>query len=460
MMFKWEMLKGLMLIGLALGVAGCGGSSDSDDDNFADAYLQFYNGSANSPSTDIIADSNRLGSSSYGDVTSLFSLTSGDLDIQLSWEDGDGQELTASEFTTNLQDGYKTLLVMSGDFDAPEVSEFQFERSDLDDEFYLYSVSVIPEGQAFDLYISESGVPFSAANFISRLDYLAFNQGAFWDPSENDNAWPEGEYVIYLTEPGSGEVAFESQEINFEFSSDYVLIVRNTSGANDDNIVVDIVLNSTSIEANQNITASSQFRVYSALSAEVELALTLTAHAEEEYSQTVTGGLLSDFTNVTFGDYQISAINTSDSNASFDNRLMTLNQGASKTLLVFEDAEGDLTSIEVSDSTLPQSFEHEVNVANLLPEFNEVDVYFVRQDETIETADYKMTSLGYADDRSITLPNDFYSITVVYEDSLGVDTLLYRSELLDFTVEDVLLVTVEAEPEDEFLSGYRARLLY
>ena len=132
MMFKWVVLKGLMLAGLALIMAGCGSSSDSDDDNFTDAYLQFYNGSANSPTTELIADSDLLGSSSYGDVTSLFSLNSGDIDLHLAWEDGDGQEIIVSELTTNLRDGFKTLVVMSGDFDEPEVSEFQFERSDLE----------------------------------------------------------------------------------------------------------------------------------------------------------------------------------------------------------------------------------------------------------------------------------------------------------------------------------------
>lgn len=452
-------LRVVLMSGLIAMLTACGGGSDSGSDTYTDAYLQFYNGSANSPSTLIIVDGDDLGSSTYGDVTSLFSLESGSVDLELQWQDGDGQEITVAEQTVSLKDGYKTLMVMSGDFDNPDVTEYQFERSEFDDEFALYAVSVISDGQSFDLYIADSGAPFSEAHFISTLSYLSFEQGQYWDADDNLNAWSEGDYVIYLTAPGSDEVLFQSQEIDFAYSTDYVLIVRNTTGANEDNIVIDIVLNSSSIEANQDVTATSQFRVYSALSQSVDLDVSLHANGDDELQQTISGGQMSEFTSVTFGDYQVQAYNSEDSSYGFSNRLLTLNQGESKTLLLFENENAQLTSIEVSDSSLPQSFEHEVNVANLLPEFDNVNVYFVRNDETIDSADYKMTSLDYADARTITLPNDYYSILVVYVDSLGEDTLLYRSALMDFTGENVLLVTIEAESEDEWTSGYRAKLL-
>lgn len=456
-MLKTRLFRHAAFIAGASLLAACGGGSDSSDTSYSEAYIQFYNGSSNSPSTELYLDSDFLGASSYGDATSLFTLDSGNGEFSLLWEDADGTETTVSELELNLRNGYKTLLMMTGDFDDPDISEFRFERSELEDQFYLYALSSLNDGSSFDLYISEEGAPFSEANFVLNLNYLDFQQGQYWNAVDDAFAWDEGDYVLYLTNPGEQDVIFESQAIGFDFSTDYVLVVRNTTGANDSNLVIDVILNSTNITANQDVEATSQFRVYSALSEDRELDITLTADTTESYEQAVSGGELSDFTTVTFGDYQITAQDNSDASAGFNNRLLTLNQGASKTILIFEDENQSLTSIEVTDSTLPQTFEHEVNIANLLPEFAEVDIYFVRDDETIETADYKTTSLDYADARSITLPNDYYSIVVVYEDNLGTDTLLYRSEVLDFTGDDVLMITVEVDADAG--TGYRARLL-
>lgn len=441
-------------------ISACGGSG-SDDTGFSESYLQFYNASSNSPTTQIVVDDDLLGSSSYGDVTSIFTLSSGDIDIDLNWEDSDGQEITTTSFSSNLRDGFKTLIFMSGDFESPDIAEFQFERTSNEDEFFLYATSTVNNGASYDLYIAEHGTPFSAANFITTLNYLDFSETTHWDPDANasEGAWPQDDYVIYLTAPGEQEVLFESQEIEFSFDSDYVLAVRTTAGANENNLVIDIILNSTSIEASQNVTATSQFRVYSALANDSELDVALATNDSDELQQTIAVGELSGFNTVTFGDYQVTALSSSDATYGFNNRLLTLNQGASKTLILFEDENQQLTSIEVEDSTLPQSFEHEVSIANILPEFEEVDLYFVRQDETIESADFQVSNIDYGDLRTITLPNDFYSIVVVYEDSLGGEQLLYRSGLLDFTVEEVLMVTVETDSNSADGSPYRARLL-
>ncbi len=444
------------LTGLSLTLAGCGGSS-SGDESYPEAYLQFYNGSANSPTTQVLQDDTLLGSSSYGDATSLYSLEAGNTEIELQWQDADGQEAGISELEIDLRTGYKTLLMMAGDFDSPDITEFQIDRSELEDEFYLYALSVLPDGQSYDLYISDEGAPFSQAHYVMPLNYLDFQQGEYWDSEEDILAWPEGDYVLYLTEPGSMEPVFESQAISFSYSSDYVLVARSTTGANDNNLVIDVILNSTNIVANQDIAATSQFRVYSALAEGAQVTVSLDSGNGSPHQQTLAGGELSDFTSVTFGDYQISASVQGNDELGFGNQLITLNQGVSKTLIIFEQDTGELASLEVTDSALPQTFEHEVNVANLIPEYGDIDIYFVRDDETIDTADYKMTSLDYAEARSINLPNDYYSVVAVYEDALGSDTLLYRSEIVDFTQDELVMVSLEVDISSS--TGYRAKIL-
>ncbi|XOV80518.1 MAG: DUF4397 domain-containing protein [Aestuariibacter sp.] len=435
---------------------GCGGSSSSASDDYPESYLQFYNGSPNSPSVQMYAEDEWLGTSSFGDATTLFSLDSGDTDIELYWEDADGQDTLIDTETLNLRDGHKTMLFVSGDFAAPDVTSLQFERSSLDDEFYLYTGSLIADS-SYDLYISEEGATFEQAQFISNLNYLDFEQARYWDADDDEFAFPEDEYVIYLTQPGSDTVLFESQSINFAYASDYTLVVRTTTGANENNLVADIILNSTNITANQDVNATSQVRVYSALAAEQTLDIELTASEEQTVSLQISGGEMSGYQTVTFGDYQVTGSITGESQRNFDNRLLTLNQGISKTLVVFQDDEQQLTSIEMVDSTLPQSFEHEINVANLLSEFNDVDIYFVRNDETKDTAQYKMTGLDYAESRSIVLPNDYYSIVAVYEDALGIESLLYRSEIIDFTQDDIMMLSVEKNLDQG--SGYLVRVI-
>lgn len=437
-------------------LSGCGSSSSDSNDDYPEAYLQFYNGSANSPSVQIHVDNDWLGTSNFGDATTLFTLDSGDTELELYWEDADGQDTLIETSTQNLRDGYKTLVFLTGDFETPDISALQFERSSLEDEFYLRAGSLIVNG-SYDLYLSEEGATFEQASFITNLNYLSFEHAEYWNADDDAFAFPEDEYVIYLTEPGTTNVLFESQSIDFSYSSDYTLVVRQTTGANEDNLVVDIILNSTNITANQDINAASQVRIYSALPSETQVNIELIASPEQTHELSVLGGQATDYQTVTFGDYQVAGSVAENEGLSFNNRLLTLNQGISKTLVVFIDDQAQLTALEVEDSTLPQSFEHEVNVANLVSDFNDIDIYFVRDDETIESAEYKMTGLDYAEARAVTVPNDYYSIVAVYEDALGIESLLYRSEIIDFTEDSIAMLSVEKNSQTG--TGYLVRVI-
>ncbi|BDX05077.1 hypothetical protein MACH26_05980 [Planctobacterium marinum] len=400
-----------------------------------------------------MVDDASISSSSYGDVTALYSYDADSYDIGLSWYDSDGQEYSITESEMQLDSSYKTIMLLGGDFETPDVVEFAFQRSELEDEFYLYAMMGAADLGNYDLYMAESGVPFEDANYIANLSYLQPEKVGYWEPEDDDFAWPTEDYKIFLVDPDSGEMVFESQELVFNYASDYLLSVRKTSGANENNIVVDIILNSTNISAEQDIAATAQYRVYSAMQESVELTV-IVDDADEQFTTVVEGGELSAYTSVEFGDYQISASST-EGDYSFDGRLMTLNQGESKTIVMFEDADVGLTSLTLDDSNLPQDFEHQVAVANLLPEFSNLDVYFVRDDETKDSADHFMTGLDYADSRTITVPNDYYSIVVVYEDNLGIESLLYRSELISFNEDAVYLITIEPEQQT---GGYQVNV--
>ena len=81
-----------------LQLSACSSSSDDDEEVFADAYLQFYNGSANSAATLLAeVDGNTLGTATYGDASGLITSESGDFVLEFFRIDADDQEVTLGE---------------------------------------------------------------------------------------------------------------------------------------------------------------------------------------------------------------------------------------------------------------------------------------------------------------------------------------------------------------------------
>ena len=101
---------------------------------------------------------------------------------------------------------------------------------------------------------------------------------------------------------------------------------------------------------------------------------------------TLGANTLSDFSEVEFGDYRLTAVIGDEG---FNNRLITLNQGESKAFILYRDEEDKVNSISFEESNLPQVFDHQIQIVNLTPDFFDIDFYFVRQDETIESLSIK-----------------------------------------------------------------------
>ena len=75
----------------------------------------------------------------------------------------------------------------------------------------------------------------------------------------------KGEYILYLTEPGLNEPFYESTTNSFAFDTEYVLALRTTTGAIQDNIVVNIIINSPAVANYADKDATAQYRVYNSL---------------------------------------------------------------------------------------------------------------------------------------------------------------------------------------------------
>ncbi|GAC16402.1 DUF4397 domain-containing protein [Aliiglaciecola lipolytica] len=442
---------------LASGLTACSSSDDNNTEFSSSGYIQFYNGSANSAVTTMrgTEETQVLASASYGDVTSMIQTETGNTEIEFYRTDSDDQEVILETRDIDLRNGEKTLVMLTGDFDTPTFNEYRFERKELEDHFRLFAVSVVTDQSSYDLYMSDSGAPFSEANLLATVNYENFEEMTYWAPDE-DEEFNEGTYTIYLTEPGSTDVIFESNTVSFQFATEYVLVIRNSSGAIQNGIEIDLVLNSSTVSNLDDVNASAQYRLYNSLD-DHDIEFTLEGNEDTDPMQ-VNSNAKTDFQDIEFGDYRLSATSTSDSTLTFNNRLVTLNQGESKAILIYQGANDKLTSLSFDESTQPQVYDKQVVAANLVSDFVDVDLYFVRKDETIESAEYLISSIDFGEAKSVTLPSDFYELVAVFDDNEDTQILLDRTQLLGFDEQANYIITIEESLDSP--TGYKISLLY
>ena len=438
------------------GLAACGGSDSSSDYSYA--YIQFYNASPNGANVEMReVDGDSFGSAQFGDTTAMYSMDNGEIELEFIRTDSDDQEVLIDTYTVNLKNGDKHLIVMSGDFDSPIISEYSYTRETLEDHFRLFALSVTIDEGSYDFYLAESGDPFEAANFLGTVTASEMIEFDYWEPDDDSDYFGEDEYSIYLTEPGSTEVLFESQTIDFAYETEYLLTMRDVSGAIQSGLVVDTILNSSSVTALTDVEADSQYRIYNSTNITTALDVTFGGNTDEEdVAFSLDAGELSEFTEIGYGDYRVTVTDTSGEAATLSNKLITLNQGESKAILIYEKA-GALGAVTFVESGLPQAYDKTVNFINLVEDFDDVDFYLVRNDETIDTAEYDLQNLEFGETDSEVLPSDYYEVIAVYEDDNEEQILLDRTALFGFNEEENYIVTVE--PADT-ATGYEINILY
>lgn len=449
-------LTGVLLF--ATGLTACGGSDDSDSD-YTYSYIQFYNASPNSATVTMReVDGDSYGSAQFGDSTSLISTDSGELELEFIRTDSDDQEVVVEEMTVDLRDGYKTLIILTGDFTQPEFIEYQFERESLDDHFRLMVTSTMVDESQFDFYMSEDGDPFEAANFLGTISYQELSELTYWDGDDDSDDFDSGEYTIYLTNPGETDVVFESQTLSFSYDTEYVLALRDISGAIQTGMTIDAVLNSSYVTNVTDVDADAQYRIYNSSNLDTPLTVTFGGNdGEDDTVFTLSAGELSDFTAIKYGDYRVTVEAEGDEVASLNNKLITLNQAESKAIMIHV-ADNKLGAATFVESGLPQSYDKTVSFINLVGDFEDVDFYLVRSDETIDTADYYTLNMEFGESNTVVLPSDYYEVIAVYEDENDEQVLLDRTSLYGFTEDENYIVTVE--PAEDSSTGYEINILY
>ncbi|MCF2949314.1 DUF4397 domain-containing protein [Paraglaciecola aquimarina] len=450
----------MLLIVISL-ITACSGSDDTPDTQEDEkTILQFYNASSNSPSISLRdIDKQGLGHAGYGDATQIVNLVSGEHELQLFRTELDGSEVVVEDITVQLANNKKTLLVLTGDIDSASVHEYEFEFKELNQHFRLFATSNVSNEASFDLYMAEEGVDFVNANFMGTVDFGALEELNYWAGDEDSSDFDIGSFILFMTEPGSQQVLFESSEINLRSATEYIVSIRESNGIIDNQLNLDIISNSTSVGKYSHVNSPAQYRVYNSLDGQNEMEISFMGDSSGNVSNefTLLANSISEFTEIEFGDYRISALSKQNPELKFNSRLVTLNKGVSKAIVIYQDEDNALTTLEFIEDGVAQAFTKQLNVVNLQNTLQNISLYFVKSNETIDSAKYKITSLEFGKARELSVPSDFYELIAIHTDDNGSKTLLDRTPLLGINEDKLYIVTIESDLDAP--SGYKLTLL-
>lgn len=433
-------------------LSACGGSSSEGNETYPSSYLQFYNASSNSATTtltftDSAETETTLGTAAFGDSTALTTVDTQTYDLAFTYTDNSGDVQTVLEDQVSLTTSEKTLLFLVGNYEAPELLNLSFLRDDeLDDQFKLYFANLLAENKNMDLYISSSTEDFDDADFVATLGQYAFSEAVTLDT---------GSYILYLTDAGSKEVVLQSPVYGFSYETEYVVALRDNAGPLKRKIALDVIGNTTSVYPLEDVNSNAQFRVYNSLNDLDPAQIFAGSTSDSPVFTDVAADSLTSYAEIAHGDYRVT-LTANEGASQIPNGLLTLNQGESKSLVFYRDEQDQPTVLSVKDSATPQVYDFVFNVVNVVPDFDNVSIYFVPPGKTMETTSYYISSINDATSASITLPLDSYTVLLVRKDLNNNKTLLAQTEQIELVQGRSYLLVAEKDTDTE--TGYKISL--
>lgn len=468
-----------------LALTGCGSSDDGDKVG----YFQLYNTSASAPAIyltvdqedDDSYDENTHTGVSYTGISSRLTYEVDTYDIELAWKDEDYDLELIYEDQLSIKKNQIKFIVVSEDITAANIQIFDIEVRDDDeisddsddDLFNIRFLNLHKESNSIDIYMSEGNETFNEAELVGQSSY-----GELTDSQKMD----EDSYIFYITYAGSDEVIFTSTDISFPYSSEYIVSVRENKGAGSSPFIMDIITTS-SVSEFADVYSEAAFRIYNGIT-EHELLENyqgiVDLHVDGVDDTPEIAGLafnqFSDKIQTNFGDYSINLVSPDDNSPIIENHLLTLSENSDKTIFFYltednvdddgdgnvdEDGDGIVDEIEISINSLVVNnsvnesiYTHQINVVNLIDhdDFSSVNVYFVRSNETISTADNTI-SASYIVPNSISLINNTYSVYVVATIKSSALIISSQELILNVDSKDQFLIL---EMDEESATGYRA----
>lgn len=455
-MFNKKLGQLILISAVGTVMFGCG--SDSSDSSSSDvAYVQYYNASPNSTSTSLVLDDYSYSAIDFADAMPRYGYSTGSADLDVYGQDEDGETVTIYTDTVEMNADDNHLFVLHGDYTEPQLLDINYNREDMDDlnadDDYEYSkmqvliANVATDEGTFDAYISLDTQDFDEAVMLGSVGYGTYSDSMVLDTED---------YIVYLTEAGSTDVVYTTGSMDFTTETVYKLVIRNSFGAGDLKINIDSVDSTTTVDNYAALESTADYRIFNGLETQ-NIDVTISSQQETQYLYDVAAFSVSDYQSTSFNDYGITVKDATTKTQLFNNLLVTFEQDDVKSVLVYQNEDGSVEGMEITQDLRPRAYEYKVDVVNLSYDYDDLSVYFVRDSETIETAEYTLTDLDFVEEQSTTLPEDFYEINIVYEADNGTQTLIYQSETLDISGDSNF--TFVLTPDSTSTLGHRLTLL-
>lgn len=494
-LFSITSSSSILLLASALALAGCGGGDDSSDVG----YVKFYNSSKNAPEIILTLDQDldsdddddddnyevTFGGIEYTKALSNFEVEPRTYFYEMGWQDEDSNDrddlANVAEGQIKISKDSIQLLVLADDITAPQVETYDIpvvddDEDEDDDLFNLRILNLHPDTTGVDVYMSESDETFNEATLVGQYNYKQLS---------DNQKYEQDEYIFYITKSGTTEVLFTSSDIDYAYPAQYVMVVRENTGSGQSPYALDRLSNS-SITEYLDTDSEARFRAYNAIT-EHELLPNYTGTFdvyingvdEEAEITALERGNFSATKIQQKGDYSLDLLIPNTTESLLSNHLLGLAENTNKTVFFYlneedvdldgdgnvdEDGDGIVDEIEinirslvVNNSTRESIYDHQITMINLVDhdDFSVVSFYFVRSDETIETALYNR-SAAYTQPESLYLQNNTYQVFAVARVDSS-DVILSSFELVLGEDSAELFVVVEADANEP--TGYRTEVL-
>jgi len=424
------------LVGLAL--AGCGSSSSDSNNN---GYVQFYNGSYNSPETILVVDDIVRTGGEFGEVSTRHSYQPDTYEVSYEYKNDNGDYKSIFEQDVKVRSDQKQLMIMTGDFETPtftEISIDDVEEADSDDDlFSLAFISTVGSDVNFDVYLAVEDGDFTDAEFITTTAKLS--------TSDFVN-YTEGSFSLYITKAGKDEVIFRSTETSLYDGISYIAIIRDGYSVVDDSIAIDLVSDSNNVTALKHEDAQGQIHFYNSLNQYENV--TFTATNLDNSTAPISSDSFSDYVKLAPGDYSISMTDDASGEVVIEKYLITLDREESLAAIVYKDETRSMPSMKsITENLSPNSVSHDIQIMNLIDSSNEIelsqlDVFFTKAGESIEDTITFAKNITKYEHKSLSVDNEAYTIQVVFDDDGQLRSLITVPEQA-FTEDGNYIIVLE-----------------
>lgn len=443
---------------------GCGGSSSDTDST---GYLKFYNASSNAPYIYLELNESSYSGADFSKSNGMYEIDSNSYDMTLSWKEGTSDYNTIDEQSLSVKDDMVSLVVLAGDISAPDIQIHQYEDEDPeteDDVFTFRWLNLHPDQADVDVYYAKDFQTFNEATLLGSQTYGQLSESHY---IELDS------YKFYLTAPGSTEVLFESEDIPFIYTSQYVMAIRANTGPGDSPYTLDRLTKTGTGVAYSDIDSGAELKIYNGLTQHQllpQFSNQIDVHLEGVNGNSNVDGLsrgqFSEALSFNVGDYALDITPSDNDTAIAKNRFLSLPSNSDRTVFIYlseaveEDGDEEETvlyinTLPVDNSTRVSLYDHHIKVINLVDDFENLNVYFVRSNETVDTAEYKLFSKSGIP-ATITLENNSYDVSVIGSENNSELLLNFDHISLDADSGDIFMI-IEEDTQSE--SGYSVKFV-